>query len=42
MPKKNLYESREDLEMYTIMKLELIPHYDGFEANDKRSFKNIV
>ena len=38
MPEKHSYESRENRQMYTIVKLGWSPHYDGFETN----FKSVV
>ena len=36
MPEKDLYENKENLQMYVIVKLECSPNYDGFEANLKK------
>ena len=36
MPEKHLYENKENLEMYAIVKLKCSPNYDGFEANFKK------
>ena len=35
---KHLYENKENLQMYAIVKLGYSPNYDGFEA----SFKKVV
>ena len=35
MPKKQLYENKENLQKYVIVKLECSPDYAGFEANFK-------
>ena len=36
MPEKHLYENKENLEMYAIVKLRCSLNYDGFEANFKK------
>ena len=36
MPEKHLYENKENLLMYTIVKLECNHNYDGFDANFKK------
>ena len=33
MPEKHLYEYKENLQMYAILKLGYSPNYDGFKAN---------
>ena len=33
MPEKHLYENKENLQMYAIVKLGCSLNYDGFEAN---------
>ena len=35
MPKKHLFDNKENLQMYAIVKLGCSPHYDSFEANSK-------
>ena len=32
MPEKHLYENKENLQMYVIVKLGCSPDYDGLEA----------
>ena len=36
MPEKHLYENKENLQMYTIVKLGCSCNYDGFDANFKK------
>ena len=38
MPEKHLYENKENLQMYVIVKLGWSPDDDGFEANFKSTF----
>ena len=38
MPEKHLYENKENLQMYAIVKLGCSPDYDGFKAN----FESVV
>ena len=38
MPEKHLYENKENLQMYVIVKLGWSPDDDGFEANFKSIF----
>ena len=33
MPAKHLYENKENLQLYVLVKLGCSPNYDGFEAN---------
>ena len=35
MPEKHLYENKENLQMYVIMKMGWSPDYNGFEPNLK-------
>ena len=37
MPWKHLYENKEDLQMYGIVKLGRSSNYDGIEANLKKT-----
>ena len=38
MPDKHLYENKENIQSYVIVKLGCSPDYDSFEAN----FKSVV
>ena len=36
MPEKHLHKNKENLLMYTIVKLGCLRNYDGFDANFKK------
>ena len=37
MPEKHLYENKENLQMYLIVKMGWSPDYNGFEADFKNT-----